>query len=69
MDAAWGRAKYRTEVWEDDVNPSNDWWLAYAPSEEEVSAAEKGFDFKNPQSWFEVGKNCRPFEKILFLQF
>eukprot|EP01036_Dinobryon_divergens_P031647 gene31647-41084_t len=53
MDATWGKAKFRTEVWEDDVNPMNEWWLAYAPSEEEVAAAEKGFDFKNPAKWFE----------------
>jgi hypothetical protein len=55
MDAAWGRGKYRTEVWEDDVNPVNDWWAVYAPSEEEIEAAEKGYDFSNPKDWFEVG--------------
>lgn len=58
MDATWGKAKFRTEVWEDDVNPMNEWWLAYAPSEEEVAAAEKGFDFKNPAKWFEVRIIC-----------
>jgi hypothetical protein len=54
MDAAWGRGKFRTEVWEDDVNPVNDWWLAYAPSEEEIDAASKGYDFSNPKAYFEV---------------
>jgi len=54
MDAAWGRAKYRTEVWDDDVNPMNDWWLAYSPSQEEVEAAAAGFDFKNAKEWLEV---------------
>ena len=54
MDASWGRGKFRTEVWAGDVNPCNDWWLAYAPSDEEVDAASKGFDFRNPKAWFEV---------------
>jgi alanine dehydrogenase len=31
-----GRGKYRTEIWNDDVNPVNQWWRTYEPSEEEV---------------------------------
>ena len=54
MDATWGRAKFRTEVWEDDPNPKNYWWLAYTPSQEEIEAAGQGYDFKNPKEWFEV---------------
>ena len=54
MDASWGRGKFRTEVWAGDVNPMNDWWMAYAPSTEEVQAAAKGFNFKDPKAWFEV---------------
>lgn len=54
MDASWGRGKFRTEVWAGDVNPVNDWWLAYAPSTEEIDASGKGFNFKDPKAWFEV---------------
>lgn len=54
MDAAWGRGKFRTEVWDDDVNPITDWWSNYAPSEDEIQAAKAGFDFKNPQGWCEA---------------
>jgi hypothetical protein len=64
MDAAWGRGKFRTEVWEDDVNPLNNWWKAYAPSEEEVDAADKGYNFKDPKSYFEVLVNCLFFHLI-----
>eukprot|EP00596_Hydrurales_sp_CCMP1899_P010890 CAMPEP_0119041800 /NCGR_PEP_ID=MMETSP1177-20130426/13713_1 /TAXON_ID=2985 /ORGANISM="Ochromonas sp, Strain CCMP1899" /LENGTH=148 /DNA_ID=CAMNT_0007008127 /DNA_START=309 /DNA_END=755 /DNA_ORIENTATION=+ len=53
MDATWGRGKMRTEVWEGDVNPANDWWRAYEPSEEEVVAAGKGYNFSNPKKYFE----------------
>jgi hypothetical protein len=56
MDATWGRGKFRTEVWEDNSNPVNDWWIPYLASEEEVEASEAGYDFKNPQAWFEVRK-------------
>jgi hypothetical protein len=45
---------FRSEIWEDKVNPLNNWWEAYAPSEEEVEAASKGFDFTNTKSWCEV---------------
>lgn len=51
MDAAWGRGKFRTEIWEDKVNPLNDWWEAYAPTQEEIEAAEAGFDFQDPEGW------------------
>lgn len=54
MDAAWGRGKFREEVWLDIPNPSNDWWDAYGPSEEEIQAAEAGYDFKDPQEWFKL---------------
>jgi len=53
MDATWGRGKFRTEVWEDNVNPMNDWWETYAPSEEEIEAISQGYDFGNPKAWFE----------------
>jgi hypothetical protein len=51
MDAAWGRGKFRSEIWEDKVNPKNDWWTAYLPSQEEIQASKAGFDFKDPESW------------------
>ena len=54
MDASWGRGKFRTEVWEGDVNPMNDWWAAYAPSTEEITAADEGFNFRDAKAWFEV---------------
>jgi hypothetical protein len=54
MDATWGRGKFRTEVWEDDVNPVNEWWTVFAPSTEEVEAAAAGYDFTNSKKWFEV---------------
>lgn len=43
-------------MWDDIVNPLNDWWEAYTPSEESVEAAALGFDFKDPQGWCEVRK-------------
>lgn len=54
MDATWGRGKFRVEIWEDVVNPVNDWWSAYAPSEEEIEAASAGYDFKDPKGWLAV---------------
>ena len=54
MDAAWGRGKFRTEVWDDNVNPRNNWWEAYAPSEEQLEAAKAGFSFTDPEKYFEV---------------
>jgi len=54
MDATWGRGKYRTEVWDDDMNPVSDWWTAYAPSEEQIEAAAAGYDFKDSASWLKV---------------
>lgn len=63
MDAAWGRGKYRDEVWNDNVNPLNNWWTAYAPSEEQEEAAAQGYDFTNPQAYFEE-KNI-DYEKAL----
>lgn len=53
MDATWGKAKFRTEIWNDDVNPVNDWWKNYAPSQEEIQAAKEGFDFKDVKGWCE----------------
>ena len=61
MDATWGRGKFRTEVWAGDVNPMNDWWMAYAPSPEEVDAAAQGFNFKDPKAWLEVKETLNPF--------
>jgi hypothetical protein len=58
MDAAWGRGKFREEIWNDKVNPINDWWEAYTPSDEEVEAAAAGFDFKDPEGWFKVRPAC-----------
>lgn len=63
MDAAWGRGKFRDEVWNDNTNPLNNWWTAFAPSEEQIEAAAQGYDFKNPQSYFEE-KNI-DYEKAL----
>ena len=54
MDASWGRGKFRTEVWEGDVNPINEWWAAYSPSAEEIVAAKQGFNFRDAKGWFEV---------------
>jgi hypothetical protein len=51
MDASWGRGKFRTEVWEDDVNPADNWWEVYAPSVEEQEAANAGFSFADVESW------------------
>ena len=54
MEATWGRGKFREEIWNDIVNPVNDWWLKYAPSEEEIEAIELGYEISNPQKYFEV---------------
>lgn len=35
------------------MNPLDDWWEAYAPSQEESEAMKAGFDFKNPKAWLE----------------
>lgn len=51
MDASWGRGKFRTEVWSDDVNPMNNWWEVYAPSEEEQQAVAGGYDFGDVEAW------------------
>lgn len=53
MDATWGRGKFRSEVWDDDPNPLNDWWEVYSPSDEVVEAIALGFDFKDPKGWCE----------------
>jgi hypothetical protein len=53
MNASWGKAKFRTEVWDDDVNPSDDWWRVYAPSEEEIDAALANFSFGEVEQWCE----------------
>eukprot|EP00607_Mallomonas_marina_P006503 CAMPEP_0182429178 /NCGR_PEP_ID=MMETSP1167-20130531/25573_1 /TAXON_ID=2988 /ORGANISM="Mallomonas Sp, Strain CCMP3275" /LENGTH=142 /DNA_ID=CAMNT_0024612547 /DNA_START=238 /DNA_END=666 /DNA_ORIENTATION=+ len=54
MDAAWGRGKFRTEVWDDDANPSNFWWENFAPSKEEIEASQQGYDFADPKGWCEA---------------
>ena len=51
MDAAWGRGKYRTEIWDDNVNPLNDWYNAYTFSQEEIDAIRAGFDFNDAEGW------------------
>lgn len=51
MDATWGRGKFRTEVWDMDINPMNKWWQKYEPSFEELDALEAGYDFKDPEGW------------------
>jgi hypothetical protein len=53
MDAAWGRGKFRSEVWEDDVNPLNNWSKNYEITAEQLEALKQGFDFTNPKPWFE----------------
>ena len=35
------------------MNPLDNWWEAYAPSQEESEAMKAGFDFKDPKTWFE----------------
>ena len=54
MDATWGRGKFREEIWNDKVNPCNDWWLAFTPSQEEAEASNAGYDFSDPKGWCEV---------------
>lgn len=54
MSATWGRGRFRTEVWDDDVNPINNWWEAYAPSQEQLEAMAAGYDFSDSKSYFEV---------------
>ena len=49
---SFSTGKYRTEVWNDDVNPMNDWWEAYSQSEEEIEAMAAGYDFNNPEEYF-----------------
>lgn len=53
MDAAWGRGKYRREIWEDDVNPITDWTVSFEPSEEEIDAlfGPKPFWFNDVEGW------------------
>lgn len=51
MDATWGRGKYRTEVWNMDINPINRWWQKYEPSFEEIDALEAGYDFDDAEGW------------------
>ena len=51
MDAAWGRGKYRTEIWNDNVNPLNDWYNAYTFSQDEIDAIQGGFNFQDPEGW------------------
>lgn len=36
------------------MNPLNNWWEGFAPSQEEVEAAGQLYDFKNPKEWCEV---------------
>ena len=52
MDATWGRGKFRTEVWEGNVNPMNFWWEAYYFSDEEREALLAGYDMSDPAEWF-----------------
>ena len=52
MDATWGRGKFRTEVWDSDVNPVNSWWEIFHPSEDEIEAANAGYNFKDPEAYF-----------------
>mmetsp|Transcript_23379 Transcript_23379/g.33979 ORF Transcript_23379/g.33979 Transcript_23379/m.33979 type:complete len:152 (-) Transcript_23379:259-714(-) len=56
MDASFDRDyDGRSDMMETDaVNPDNiKWWEAYFPSEEEIEAASVGYDFENPEEWFE----------------
>lgn len=53
MDAAWGRGRFRSEVWDDDANPLNNWIKNYEITAEQLEALAQGFDFTNPKSWFE----------------
>ena len=52
MDATWGRGKFRTEVWEGETNPVNNWWEIFQPSDEEIEAANAGYNFVDPEAYF-----------------
>jgi hypothetical protein len=52
MDATWGRGKFRTEVWEGETNPVNNWWEIFHPSDEEIEAANAGYNFADPEAYF-----------------
>lgn len=54
IDATWGRGKYREEIWTDQGNPVNEWWMAYSPSEEQLQAAAQGFNFSDVEEWCKV---------------
>lgn len=69
MDATWGRGKFRAEIWEDFVNPLNDWWEAYAPSEEEAQAFEQAYDFAEPEKWFSEKVSCSTLTDLLLCLF
>ena len=53
MDAAWGRGKYRQEIWEDNVNPVVDWKVGFEPSAEEMDAlfGPEPFWFNDVEGW------------------
>ena len=53
MDAAWGRGKFRREIWEDTMNPVTDWKVSFEPSEEEVDAlfGPDPFWFNDVEGW------------------
>ena len=75
MDAAWGRGKYRREIWEDDVNPITDWTVSFEPSEEEIDAlfGPKPFWFNGKSSIFALRSDfsffhpCHATKLTLFL--
>ena len=52
MDATWGRGRFRSEVWDDDVNPKTNWWEVYTQSDEETEAFHSGYDFSKPEEYF-----------------
>ena len=55
-DASWDRENDRVDVWEDQPNPTFNWIEAYLPTDEEREAAAAGYDFANPEAWFEEQK-------------
>lgn len=44
--------KYRSEVWDNRLNPVNNWWECYTQSIEEMEAMHAGYDFENPEEYF-----------------
>mmetsp|Transcript_3586 Transcript_3586/g.4649 ORF Transcript_3586/g.4649 Transcript_3586/m.4649 type:complete len:133 (+) Transcript_3586:130-528(+) len=57
MDASFARSDERTDVFEDLPNPTYPWYETYYPTQEEIEAAEQGYDFENPEEWLKENAN------------